>query len=513
MIPPAKICASARLARDPRFDGRFFIGVLTTGIFCRPVCPARIPAEDNVRYYATSASAQDAGFRPCLRCRPETARRLPEWTLGSQTVIRGLRMIDAGFLLDHDADALAANLHISARHLNRLFQQELGTTPKSLAKVRRLHLAKRLIDRSQLTFSEVAMQAGYGSVRRFNEEVRKTFGRTPRDLRLIAHPATAALLTLQLPVREPYHHRWVFGFLAQRALPGIEEVTGLVYRRRVSVTDGGENWLQVAWCDGGLTLTLPADCPLELGDVLCRVRRLFDLDADPLVIDEQLAQVAILSEAVRADPGLRVPGAWDGFETAVRAILGQQVSVARATELAGALCTRYGAGDFPTPQQLVRENPAAIGMPGKRGGAITALAKAATDGALVLDESAEPKELTEALCAIPGVGPWTAGYIGMRVARDPDAFPDSDWVVLKMLGATPAGARRQAEAWRPWRAYAVMTLWWRAQLQRAQRDSLSAAQTRRQRKRVTGQTRCRQRSQHSAKAMQRKIQKADPEGR
>jgi 3-methyladenine DNA glycosylase/8-oxoguanine DNA glycosylase len=239
--------------------------------------------------------------------------------------------------------------------------------------------------------------------------------------------------------------------------------------------------LQVAWRNGGLTLTLPGDCPLDIGGVLCRVRRLFDLDADSLVIDEQLAGVSLLRETIHNHPGLRVPGAWDGFETAVRAILGQQVSVRRATELAGMLCARFGAGDFPTPQQLLGADPAAIGMPGRRGAAITALARAVAQGTLILDESCERTELTAALCAIPGVGPWTAGYIGMRVARDPDAFPDSDWVVLKILDATPAGARVLADAWRPWRAYGVMYLWRQAQLQRSKKTEEIA------RKAISGQ--------------------------
>ncbi len=481
MIPAPEICESARLARDPRFDGRFYVGVLTTGIYCRPVCPARMPAEDNVRYFATSASAQDAGFRPCLRCRPETARRLPEWTLNSQTVIRGLRMIDGGFLVDHCVAELAQRLHISARHLNRLFQQELGATPKSLAKVRRVHLAKRLIDHSRLSFGDVALRAGYGSVRRFNDEIRETFGRTPRGLRSAGGVPSArgvlrvADVQLHLPVREPYNKEWVFGFLKQRALPGIEEVVGEVYRRRLPATAAGERWLEVAWENAGLVLRIPADCALDFGDLLCRVRRVFDLDADPAVVDAHLGNDPLLKQKVRSEPGLRVPGAWDGFETAVRAILGQQVSVARATTLAAKLCAQFGDGAFPTPQQLVDADIAAIGMPGKRGGAIRQLARAVAGGSLVLDEGADHALLSAALCELPGVGPWTAGYIGMRVARDPDAFVDSDWVVLKMLDATAAAARQRAQAWRPWRAYAVMYLWRMAQERREQTGRLTAA--------------------------------------
>ncbi|MEZ5552800.1 MAG: AlkA N-terminal domain-containing protein [Pseudomonadales bacterium] len=493
MLPEPEICERARLSRDPRFDGRFIVGVLTTGIYCRPVCPARIPAEDNVRYFQTPAAAQEAGFRPCLRCRPETARRLPEWTLTSQTVIRGLRLIDAGFLDDRDLDALARELALSTRHLNRLFNAELGASPKSLAKVRRVQLAKRLIDHSPLPFADVALRAGYRSVRRFNDEIRTTYGRAPRILRartLRGRPpgrktgaarspaqdeaadglaAGDQLLQLTLPVREPYHADWVFDFLRQRGLPGLEEVEGHTYRRRLVATEGaGEcpGWLQVSWVAGALHLAVPAEAVTDLGALLQRVRRLFDLDADPHALEAVLGADRQLRTAVAADPGLRVPGAWDGFETAVRAVLGQQVSVARATALATQMCERFGAGGFPDPAALAEADVVSLGMPGRRAAAIQTLARAVLDGDLILDESVDPLQLRERLCAIPGIGPWTAGYVGMRVARDPDAFPDNDWVVLKVLEKTAAGARTLAEAWRPWRAYAVMYLWRTEQLRR-----------------------------------------------
>ncbi len=467
MIPAPEICRRARLARDPRFDGRFVIGVVTTGIYCRPVCPARAPAEDNVRYYPTSATAQDAGFRPCRRCRPENAPRLPEWTLGSQTVIRGLRLIDAGFLDEASVELLACELGVSKRHLDRLFQDELGTTPKSLAMARRVYLAKRLIESSSLPFAEVALRAGYGSVRRFNDEVRRALAASPRELRGRGGRAADGKLLFKLPVREPYNVTWVFSFLAARALPGLEEAEGHEYRRRLTDAQGNTGWLRVRWRDGGLEVELPARFSGALADVLRRVRRVFDLDADPLVIDEQLRGDPVLGAVVADFPGVRVPGAWDGFETTVRAILGQQVSVARATRLAGLLCERFGGGTFPDAAALLDADVAAIGMPGQRGAAIRAVARSVTEGELVLDEGADPEEFVSRFTALKGIGPWTAGYVGMRVARDPDAFPDGDWVVLKMLDATAAGARRAALAWQPWRAYAVMYLWRMAQLRRA----------------------------------------------
>lgn len=485
MLPELEVCRRARAARDPRFDGRFFVGVLTTGIYCRPVCPARMPAEDNVRYFPSPASAQDAGFRPCLRCRPEMARRLPEWTLGSQTVVRGLRMIDAGFLDEQDVDALAARLGISSRHLNRLFLEELKATPKSLARTRRVQLAKRLIDGSGLPLAEVALRAGFGSVRRFNHELRAAYGRPPRELRRGAtenprrvaadarEEGAAEMITLTLPVRGPYHADWVFAFLEQRALSGIEAVeldpTGGAheYRRALFVDGRRAGWVSVRWTGDGLLLRVPVAGTDNLGDVLCRVRRIFDLDADSAAVDSMLAEDPLLAAQIHSDPGLRVPGAWDGFEIAVRAVLGQQVSVARARDLALALCARFGDGGFPDPAALVHADVAAIGMPGKRAEAVRALARAVLDGELQLDEGAEPQALSEALLALPGIGPWTAGYMGMRVARNPDAYPDNDWVVLKMLESTAAGARRRAEAWRPWRAYAVMVLWRAAGIRRA----------------------------------------------
>jgi AraC family transcriptional regulator of adaptative response / DNA-3-methyladenine glycosylase II len=455
------------LARDPRFDGRFIVAVITTGIFCRPICPARTPAEANVRYFPTPASAQDAGYRPCLRCRPESARRLPEWTLGSHTVIRAMRLIDAGFLDERPVAELAAAVNVSTRHLDRLFREQLQTTPKSLAMMRRVQLAKRLIDGSNLAFSKVALQSGYGSVRRFNDEVRSTFGRSPRQLRERRKGgAEEERLVLQLPVREPYNRDWVFGFLEKRALPGIEEVSGLCYRRCLTPQASEPAWLTVRWQDSGLELEVPFSVAGDFAQLLRRVRRIFDLDADPEVIDARIAEDPLLTDLLARHRGLRVPGAWDGFETTVRAILGQQVSVARATELAARLCQQFGGGDFPGAAALEQADIAAIGMPGARAEAIRQLAAGVRSGQLQLDDGADFEALARSLQNIRGIGAWTAGYVGMRVAKNPDAFPESDWVVLKALTATPAAARRHARQWQPWRAYGVMYLWKMAELAR-----------------------------------------------
>ena len=457
MLPETEICERARISRDPRFDGRFVTAVVTTGIYCRPVCPARPASRENVRYYATPAAAQEAGYRPCLRCRPETARRLPEWTVGSQTAVRGLRLIDSGYLNSHGVAELATRLGCTGRHLNRIFKAELGATPASLGRAHRVQLAKRLIDAGGLRLADVAMHAGYGSLRRFNDEMKAVFGCPPSRLRRGRAGRDTAPLKLYLAVRQPYDADWVFGYLARRALAGVEVVQERSYRRRLDGHDSG--WVDVRWQDDRLIVTVPPAQHDNLGRVLRRVRRLLDLDADSATIDAHLSVDGLLGPRVRATPGLRVPGAWDGFETAVRAILGQQVSVARATRLAAILMERFGGGAFPSPAVLAAVNPAEIGLPGKRGEAIRRLASEVEAGSLQLDECVDSGELRERLCSLPGIGSWTASYVALRVARDPDAFPDSDWGVLKALGTTAAGARRRARAWAPWRGYALMYLW------------------------------------------------------
>ena len=453
------VCHRAMQSRDPRFDGRFFIGVLTTGVFCRPVCPARTPRPGNVRFYPTAAAAQDAGFRPCLRCKPETARRVPEWSVASDAVVRALRLIDAGYLNDRAASQLAEEIGLSTRQLNRLFRDHLGTTPLSVARMQRLQIARRLIDSSHLTLASVAMHAGYGSVRRFNDEFRRVYRCPPSALRRAAHKGQPTI-ELKLPVTEPYDRGWMIGFLAARRLPGVEEVSDDVYQRSLPLQGGGHAWLRARFGAGCLELEIPADTAEPVSRLVPRIRRVFDLDADGAAIQAHLEADPELGQWARSRPGLRVPGAWDGFETAVRAVLGQQVSVERARRLATAMIERYGQGRFPSPGDLVDADVSEIGMPGNRGEAVRQLAAAVLDGRVALDECQSHAALTEELCALRGVGPWTAGYIAMRVVKHPDAFLESDWVVLKVLDCKPAEARRRAEAWRPWRAYALMLLWW-----------------------------------------------------
>lgn len=452
MLPSEDICRRARLSRDPRFDGRFVVGVLTTGVFCRPVCPARVPAEDNVRYFATSAAALQAGYRPCLRCRPERARPLPPWTIASQTVGRALERIEQGFLNTHAVRDLAAAVGVGERHLSRLFQQELGATPKGLARMQRLALARRLLDDTDLPIADVALCAGYGSLRRCNDELRRVFGRPPRELRRRGPTQCPAALRLRLPFRAPWRADWVFPFLARRALSGIEEVSDTTLTRRV---DG--HAVSVRLDGRELVLSIPAELFPATAALVARTRQVFDLDADPAAIDGHLGVQPDLSAAVHAMPGIRVPGAWDPFEGAVKAILGQQVSVDRATVLATRLVAAYGDGAFPTPHALVDADVASVGMPGARGRAVRNLARAVLDRGT--DFLSDPSQVRPALLAIDGIGPWTAEYVAMRVAHDPDVFPASDSAVRKALGASAPEAERRAEPWRPWRAYAVMYLW------------------------------------------------------
>ena len=458
MLPSADICRQAHIARDPRFDGRFVVGVLTTGVFCRPVCPARTPKEDNARYFASPAAALAEGYRPCRRCRPEAAPSPPERTFGCRSVLRALRLIDDGFLAGRTSVELAAEVGISVRHLNRLFVAELGATPAQLARARRLLLARRLIAETRLTMANVATSAGYLSLRRFNDEFRQAFAEPPSALRSKgASPSSvadsASNIELRLALRKPYCAERMVSFLKARALPAVESVTGATYLRKLSA-----NASIAATLDNGcVRLRIPPPAIADTADILLRVRRLFDLDADAPVVDAHLARQPRLEALVRRAPGVRVPGVWDALEGTVRAILGQQVSVARAVALAQELCTRFGNGAFPTAPALAAADVAAIGMPGTRGRAVSAVAqRTLAEGDAWLQDA---HSLRAAFRDIRGLGPWTAEYAAMRVGRDPDAFPDSDWGVLKALGVKGAAARSWAEACRPWRAYATMHLW------------------------------------------------------
>jgi AraC family transcriptional regulator of adaptative response / DNA-3-methyladenine glycosylase II len=500
------ICYRAVASRDPRFDGRFFTAVLTTGVYCRPVCPARTPRRENVRFFPCAAAAAEAGFRPCRRCRPETSPGTPAWLGTSASVSRALRLIAEGALDRGGVDDLAARLGLGARHLRRLFQEHLGASPLAVALTRRVHFAKRLLDETDLSMTQVALAAGFGSLRRFNAAMRQTFGRAPSELRRGSRGGTGSgnrggfdevaqdRLLLRLSYRPPLDWPGLLAYLGPRAIPGVEVVYGDSYLRAVTC-NGQQGVMRVrpaaASSRDALILEVPACFAPHLLELVARTRRLFDLDADPGEIARQLKRDPLLAASLRRRPGLRVPGAFDRFEVAVRAVLGQQVSVRGATTLAGRLVEIFGeplagpagaelmdktvAGGtapwpdrlFPRPARLAATSVsrlAAVGLPRRRAAAVRTLARAVQAGELDLAGALDLATFVRRTAALPGLGDWTAQYLALRVLHEPDAFPASDLGLRRALeaaglAATPAAVRRRAEAWRPWRAYAVMHLW------------------------------------------------------
>lgn len=474
----ARICDRARLARDPHFDGRFFIGVTSTGIYCRPICPSPSAKRMNVRYFPTAAAAAEAGFRPCLRCRPEVAPGTPAWNGTSASVSRGLKLIAEGALDEGSVDTLAARLGVSARHLHRLFLQHLGAPPIAVAQTRRLHFAKQLIDETRLPMSQVALASGFQSIRRFNDVVRKLYGRTPSELRSLRQVAASRAAgdeyVFRLAYRPPYDWNALLGFLAARATPGVEEVRNGAYRRSLGFKNQqGVLEVRALKHEHALEVHIRFPEPACLLQIVARVRAMFDLAADPAAITNHLRRDALLAAAVKRHPGLRVPGHWDGFELAVRAVLGQQVTVRGATTLAGRMAQAYGeplcCADsgalthvFPTAQALMAAK--LPGMPAARARTIRLLAQAVAAGILRFDGGVPDETFFARFRAIAGIGDWTAQYVAMRAFNEPDAFPASDLVLLRATAdgkpLTPGALLKRAERWRPWRAYAAMYLWY-----------------------------------------------------
>jgi AraC family transcriptional regulator, regulatory protein of adaptative response / DNA-3-methyladenine glycosylase II len=475
-------CYRAIETRDRRFDGRLFVAVTTTGIYCRPFCPAPTPRRNHVRFFPTAAAAQEAGFRPCLRCRPETSPDLAFWRGSSGTVSRALGLIEAGGLDEANVETLAARLGIGERQLRRLFRRYLGASPISIAQTRRILLAKQLIQDTRLPMAEVALAAGFGSLRRFNETFQQLFERPPKALRRsgVAEETvdTTGSVTVKLGYRLPYDWEAILSFLEARAIPGVESVSSGRYARTIAIDDE-HGVLVVEPVEGnclGATVRFPKlRC---LPAIIARIRRVFDLAADPVAIGAHLSQDPILAPLVAARPGLRVPGAWDGFELAVRAILGQQITVPAATRLAGELVSLHGGKIvesaalelglthlFPTPRQLAGADLAALGMPKARRAALSSLAAAIVADPLIFGARRSLDTAIAQLRSLPGVGEWTAQYIAMRELREPDAFPAADIALMRATsdrtGARPSAAEllAHAEQWRPWRAYAALHLW------------------------------------------------------
>lgn len=442
----AESCYRAVESRDARFAGRFYVAVATTGVYCRPGCPARTPRRDNVRFYPSAAAAEGAGFRACLRCRPDAAPGTPAWAGTEATISRALRLLEES----GDASGLSDRLGVGERHLRRLFARHMGASAAAVLRTRRLHLARQLIEGSALPMLDVAESAGFASLRRFNEAVKRGFGRTPTELR--AKVPAASSISLRLPFRPPLDFSRLLAFLEPRCIPGIEAVQDGAYLRTVragvvEVRPGGP---------GHLALRLPLALSSQAFGIVARVQRLFDLRADPLPIGRHLSTDPLLAPLVK--PGLRVPGAWEPFEMAVRAILGQQISVQRARDLAREIALLHGEVLphgllFPSAQVLAQVELS--GMPGARARSIRALAQAVASGALRLDAAT----LIDQLRTVPGIGPWTAEVIAMRALGSPDAFPASDLGLCKTMQMDPRALEARAERWRPWRSYAAAAIW------------------------------------------------------
>lgn len=473
-------CYRAISTRDARFDGRLFVGVKTTGIYCRPICPARLPKFENVSFYPSAAAAQQAGFRPCLRCRPETSPDLAFWRGTTNTVSRALALIEAGGLDEADVEGLANRLGVGARQLRRLFRQHVGASPIAVAQTRRVLLAKQLIHETTLPMAEIALAAGFNSVRRFNETFLQLFGRSPATLRRSRDKSKreTGALSVRLAYRPPYDWDAMLSFLAARAIPGVEMVSGNLYRRTIAVGDASGIISVAPAGNNRVNVSIRFPDMAVLPQIIARVRRVFDLAADPDMIGSHLSLDPMLAPLVAARPGLRVPGAWDGFELAVRAIFGQQITVPAATKLLGRLVLAHGelvpatvkeaeglSHLFPSPARLVRVNLADLGMPNARAMAVTSLAEAIAADPTIFSRGASLEQAIAKLRSLPGIGEWTAQYIAMRELREPDAFPAADIGLLRAMAVadgrrpSPAQLLLRAEAWRPWRAYAALHLW------------------------------------------------------
>jgi AraC family transcriptional regulator of adaptative response / DNA-3-methyladenine glycosylase II len=472
MILDPDQCYRALRTHDARFDGRFFVGVGTTRIYCRPVCTARTPLARNCAFFPSAAAAEARGYRPCLRCRPELAPGYASVDANRRLAQAAASLIEDGRLEEASLADLAARLEVTDRHLRRVFRQEFGVSPVAYAQTQRLLLAKRLLTDTALPVLDVAMASGFASLRRFNDLFRSRYRMTPGELRRAAPArADAARLAFDLAYRPPYDWEAMLAFLGRRAIAGVEAIAGRRYRRTVRLERGGRahaGWIEVAPSPRRAALRVSASASLAgaVPALLAGVKTFLDLSARP----DEIA--AALGPLARAHPGLRLAGALDGFEVAVRAILGQQVTVAAGTTLAGRFAAAFGE-PIPTPfpgvtrlfppagriAQVAPPDIAALGIIAARARAIVALARAVDSGALRLEPSAPVDETLARLEALPGVGPWTAQYIAMRALAWPDAFPHPDVAVLKAMGVKAGRAPALAESWRPWRSYAVLHLW------------------------------------------------------
>jgi AraC family transcriptional regulator, regulatory protein of adaptative response / DNA-3-methyladenine glycosylase II len=477
VIEDFEACYRFMRSRDPRYDGYFFVGVLSTGIYCRPSCPARLPKRRNVRLFQSAAGAQEAGLRACKRCDPDAAPGSPTWNRRADVAGRAFRLIADGAVDRDGVPGLARQLGYSERQLQRILQAEVGAGPVALAQAQRAQAARLLIESTEISFAEAALAAGFGSVRQFNDTIRSVYARTPTELRKRARrrvgDTTAGAIELKLACRQPFDAASAIEFLGARAVRGIEELDGSTYRRSLSLRHGGAV-AELRTEGAGVCCRLRLDDLRDLTAAVARCRRLLDLDADPQTIAEQLGQDRWLGDLVRKRPGLRVPACVDGFELAARAVIGQQVSVAAARTVAAELVQRYGeplpepvdgiTHRFPTAAALAETEPESLPMPRARAKGLRELARLVAQGDLGLDTGTEAKASVDGLLSVPGIGPWTASYVAMRALGDPDAYPTGDAGLRRALArrghaADRTAEGRLAESWRPWRSYAVVHLW------------------------------------------------------
>jgi AraC family transcriptional regulator of adaptative response / DNA-3-methyladenine glycosylase II len=464
-------CYRAVLARDPRFDGRFITAVVTTGIYCRPSCPTPVlPEARNVRFYPSAAAAQAAGFRACKRCRPDATPGSPDWAARTDLAARAVRLIAEGAVDREGVTGVARRLGVSARHLQRVLHAELGAGALALARAQRAQTARILLETTALPVATIAFAAGFSSIRQFNDTVREVFDATPTALRAAARPRTGeGELVLRLAVRLPFDPA-VLAFHGRRAVPGVEAWDGETYTRTLRLPRG-TGAVAVTWAGDHVRARLRLGAVADLPAAVAATRRLLDLDADPVAVDEVLATDPAFAPLIAARPGVRVPGAIDGEELLVRAILGQQVSVAAATTAAARLAAELGeevGGDgpgrlFPSGAAIAAVDPASLPMPRARARTLVAAARALADGEVRLDAGADRSASLERLAALEGIGPWTLAYVALR-AGDPDAWPGTDLGLRRAAPALglpddPRALATAAEAWRPWRSYAAVRLW------------------------------------------------------
>lgn len=469
MMLDADTCHAACDAKDRRFDGRFYIGVKSTGIYCRCICPARNPKRVNRTFWPSAAAAEAAGFRPCLLCRPERAPGLAPIDAPARLAAAAYARIEAGALEEQGLEALARELGVTSRHLRRVMNAQFGASPIDIAQTGRLLAARRLLNETALPITEIAFAAGFRSLRRFNATMKDRYGAPPSQMRGRKAIARGETFTVSLSPRGDYNIAPILDFLRLRALPGVERADARSYARVLKWGDA-LGWLEIGMGPKGLTLTLSENLAPHLRPLVANVRGAFDLDAEMTAVDAHLADDAGLSRDVKREPGVRVPGALDGFETAIRAVLGQQITVAGARTLTQRLVAKFGAPLERGPEGLARAFPDAaalanagaaaianVGLPAKRAETLHRLAAASADGKLPLARGSVASGRA-ALAGIPGIGPWTVEYVAMRALGDPDAYPATDIALINALGRR--GER--LEHLKPWRAYAAVRLWRRA---------------------------------------------------